>query len=133
MIEFVADKIPWIDTLWDGVHTAIRPLGGALIAVTTLGEASPARRPRRPARRRPGRGSHLTKADAGHRQRQPEPFSNWMLSLFEDAFVFALAGLALKFPALAFVVVLGLLALLTSSRWRSCAPSGAGVSGEQPA
>src|SRR5262245_5824774 len=40
-VEFFADKIPYFDTLWDMVHTAIRPLGGALIAVTTLGEASP--------------------------------------------------------------------------------------------
>src|SRR5687767_3224871 len=41
LIEFFADKIPYVDTLWDMVHTAIRPVGGALIAVTTLGEASP--------------------------------------------------------------------------------------------
>src|SRR5262245_25160614 len=40
-IEFIADKVPWVDTVWDGIHTAIRPLGGALIAVTTLGDASP--------------------------------------------------------------------------------------------
>ena len=41
LIEFFADKIPYVDTLWDVLHTAIRPVGGALIAVTTLGEASP--------------------------------------------------------------------------------------------
>ena len=35
--EFVADKIPWFDSIWDAVHTAIRPVGGAVIAVTTLG------------------------------------------------------------------------------------------------
>ena len=40
-IEFVADKVPWVDTAWDAVHTVIRPIGGAFIAVTTLGEASP--------------------------------------------------------------------------------------------
>ncbi len=37
-IEFVADKIPWVDSLWDTVHTFIRPAGGALVAVATLGE-----------------------------------------------------------------------------------------------
>jgi Domain of unknown function (DUF4126) len=40
-IEFFADKIPYFDSLWDAIHTAIRPIGGAVIAVTTLGEASP--------------------------------------------------------------------------------------------
>jgi hypothetical protein len=42
LLEFVADKIPWFVSLWDAVHTVVRPLGGALIAVTALGEASPA-------------------------------------------------------------------------------------------
>ena len=40
LVEFFADKIPYVDSLWDLIHTAIRPLGGALIAVGTLGEAS---------------------------------------------------------------------------------------------
>src|SRR5678815_5986931 len=35
-IEFFADKIPYFDSLWDAIHTAIRPVGGAVIAVTTL-------------------------------------------------------------------------------------------------
>src|SRR5437773_7163842 len=33
LIEFTADKIPWVDTLWDMIHTVVRPVGGALIAV----------------------------------------------------------------------------------------------------
>ena len=37
-VEFVADKVPWIDSLWDTVHTLVRPLGGALVAVATLGD-----------------------------------------------------------------------------------------------
>src|SRR5689334_2796403 len=41
LVEFFADKIPYVDSLWDFIHTAIRPVGGALIAVTTLGHASP--------------------------------------------------------------------------------------------
>src|SRR5215469_12608438 len=32
LVEFVADKIPWLDSLWDAVHTVVRPAGGALIA-----------------------------------------------------------------------------------------------------
>ncbi|HSP90718.1 MAG TPA: DUF4126 domain-containing protein, partial [Vicinamibacterales bacterium] len=42
VVEFLADKIPLVDTIWDTLHTFIRPLGGALIAIATLGEASPA-------------------------------------------------------------------------------------------
>ena len=41
-IEFVADKIPWVDSIWDSVHTFIRPVGGALIAVAALGDQAPA-------------------------------------------------------------------------------------------
>ncbi len=40
-VEFIADKVPWVDTLWDTVHTFIRPLGGAAVAVASLGDASP--------------------------------------------------------------------------------------------
>jgi hypothetical protein len=103
VIEFVADKVPWLDSLWDGVHTAIRPLGGALIAVTTLGEASPVMQGMVALL---GGGlaasSHLTKAGARVTvNTSPEPISNWTLSLAEDGFVFVLALLALKFPLLA--------------------------------
>ena len=72
-IEFIADKIPWVDSIWDAVHTVIRPLGGALIAVQTLGDASPATEdPRRPARRHP-RGRHASHQgrDPGRCQHQP--------------------------------------------------------------
>ena len=41
VIEFVADKVPWVDSIWDSVHTLIRPVGGALIAVASLGELRP--------------------------------------------------------------------------------------------
>ncbi len=40
-IEFVADKIPWVDSLWDTVHTLIRPVGAVLIASQALGDADP--------------------------------------------------------------------------------------------
>ena len=42
IVEFFADKIPWVDSIWDAVHTVVRPIGGALIAVAALGEARPA-------------------------------------------------------------------------------------------
>src|ERR1700739_3961788 len=40
-LEFFADKIPWVDSVWDAVHTVIRPVGGALIAVAAIGHAQP--------------------------------------------------------------------------------------------
>jgi len=42
LVEFFADKVPYIDTAWDIAHTAIRPLGGAFVAVASLGDVSPA-------------------------------------------------------------------------------------------
>lgn len=107
VVEFVADKIPWFDTIWDGVHTAIRPLGGALVAVSTLGEAPPGLQGMVALI---GGGlaasGHLTKASTRVTvNASPEPFSNWALSLGEDVFVIGLALLALQYPLLALGVV----------------------------
>lgn len=41
-MEFFSDKIPWVDSLWDGIHTLIRPVGGGLLAIQTLGTTDPA-------------------------------------------------------------------------------------------
>src|ERR1700719_4127404 len=41
-LEFFADKIPWVDSIWDAVHTIIRPIGGALLAIQVLGQPNPA-------------------------------------------------------------------------------------------
>jgi hypothetical protein len=108
VVEFVADKIPWFDSIWDTVHTAVRPLGGAVIAVTTLGDASPT------TEVLVGllggtlaAGTHFTKS--GTRavvNTSPEPFSNWILSLGEDAFVITLGLVALKYPVIAAGVVI---------------------------
>jgi hypothetical protein len=108
LVEFVADKIPWVDSLWDALHTVIRPVGGALIAVTTLGEASPAVE---------GlvallggslaAGTHFTKSGTrAAANTSPEPFSNWILSLSEDIFVVGLGFISLKYPIVAAVIVI---------------------------
>jgi hypothetical protein len=111
LVEFAADKIPWGDTLWDSVHTFIRPLGGALVAVAGLGEASPATQGMMALLGGVvATSSHVTKA--GTRvaaNTSPEPLSNWFLSLFEDAFVVALAALAIQYPLAALAVSLLLL------------------------
>lgn len=114
VVEFFADKVPWVDSLWDALHTVIRPVGGALIAVATLGEASPAVA---------GlvalvggtlaAGSHLTKAGTrAMANTTPEPFTNWILSFTEDVFVVGLGFLALKYPVAAAVVVAVALVLM---------------------
>ncbi|HWT46334.1 MAG TPA: DUF4126 domain-containing protein, partial [Vicinamibacterales bacterium] len=107
-IEFFADKIPWLDSAWDAVHTFIRPVGGAAIAVATLGHASPATETLVALLGGAlATSTHLSKT--GTRvlaNASPEPFTNWMLSLGEDAFVVGLSALALAHPAAAAIVVL---------------------------
>lgn len=114
LVEFFADKIPYFDSLWDILHTAIRPLGGALIAVTTLGDASPGVE---------GlvallggtvaAGSHLTKTSTrAVANASPEPASNWALSFGEDVFVVGLGYLALAHPIAALVIAVVLLILI---------------------
>ena len=120
LIEFVADKIPWLDSLWDAVHTVIRPIGGALIAVATLGHASPAVEGL--AALFGGTlaaGTHFSKAGTrALANASPEPFSNWILSITEDVFVVGLGMLALKHPVIALaVVVLCLILMLTFATW----------------
>ena len=97
VVEFVADKVPWIDTLWDTAHTVVRPLGGAVIAVSTLGEASPwLQGIAALAGGTLAAGGHLTKAGTrAAANMSPEPFTNWALSLAEDVFVVGLGALAL--------------------------------------
>lgn len=106
-VEFVADKIPWFDTVWDTVHTAIRPLGGAIIAVTTLGEANPGLEALIALLGGSvAAGTHFSKTGTrALANTSPEPFSNWILSLSEDAFVVGLGLVALKYPVLALAVV----------------------------
>ena len=107
VVEFVADKVPWVDSMWDSVHTAIRPIGGALIAMPAIGDASPAIEGL--AALLGGSlaaGTHLTKAGTrAVANTSPEPFSNWALSFSEDLFVVGLGWLALQFPVAALIVV----------------------------
>jgi hypothetical protein len=119
VVEFFADKVPWVDTMWDAIHTAIRPIGGAFIAVTTIGDASPgAQALAALLGGTVAASSHFTKA--GTRviaNSSPEPFSNWILSVTEDVFVVGLAFLALTHPIAALtisVVLLGTIAVFAA-------------------
>ena len=107
-LEFLADKIPWLDSAWDAVHTFIRPIGGALLAIQVLGHPGPVFTVI--VALLAGSTSlvaHTAKAATRlAANTSPEPFSNIGLSLGEDAAV--LGGLALVHfnPLLALVIFL---------------------------
>ena len=114
VVEFFADKIPYFDSLWDAIHTAIRPIGGALIAVTTLGDASPAMQAFVALLGGAvAASSHLTKTSTrAAANTSPEPFSNWILSLAEDVFAVGLGYTALAHPVIALAIAVVVLALI---------------------
>ncbi len=100
MVEFVADKMPGVDTGWDSLHTFIRIPAGALLAAGAVGQMDPALSL---AAAIVGgilaAGSHATKA--GTRvliNASPEPFSNWAMSIFEDVLVVGGLWTALQHP-----------------------------------
>ena len=120
VVEFIADKIPWVDTIWDGIHTLIRPVGGALIAVATIGQARPSVQVVAAlAGALLATSTHVAKASTrAIANTSPEPFSNWTLSLAEDGLVLALGVLALTHPLAATIVVAGsLVAIVLAGRW----------------
>jgi hypothetical protein len=114
IVEFVADKIPWVDSIWDAIHTVVRPIGGALIAVASVGHLAPQMEAVVAlAGAALATSSHLTKAGTrAAANTSPEPFSNWILSFSEDGFVIGLAILALNYPLAAAVVVLVALTII---------------------
>jgi hypothetical protein len=113
LVEFFADKIPYVDSLWDAVHTFIRPAAAALLAFSAMGDV--------PETWRWGAGllaggialtSHGTKATTrAAANTTPEPVSNWLLSLAEDGLAIFLAWMAATYPYITLVIVLVLLVL----------------------
>ena len=114
LVEFVADKVPWVDSLWDSVHTFIRPFGAAVLGVAAVGDVDAV--VKTAAFLLSGSialSSHSAKA--GTRlavNHSPEPFSNVGLSLAEDGLVVAGVWLALAHPVIALVIVLLLVAII---------------------
>lgn len=109
-IEFFADKIPWVDSSWDAVHTFIRPVGGTLLALAALGEMDPAVSVI--AALLGGGTSLVTHATkAGGRlliNMSPEPVSNSVASIGEDGLVLGGLGLMAFAPVVAFFVFLAI-------------------------
>ena len=127
VVECFADKIPWVDSAWDAVHTAIRPVGGALIAVASFGEMGEGVPLSEVLMAVLGgsvaAGAHLTKASTRAAvNTSPEPVSNWVLSISEDLFVVGLGTLAINYPVAAFavasVLILCFLGVISRTAWR---------------
>ena len=114
VVEFLADKIPGVDSAWDFVQTFVRIPAGAALAASVFGDAGAATT--LAAAILGGTlaaGSHLAKA--GTRMvinTSPEPFSNWAASFGEDLAVGALLCLAWAHPLVALVVLVVLVALM---------------------
>ena len=110
--EFLADKVAWVDSAWDGVHTIIRPLGGALLALAIIDPGQPVWQI---VTLLLGGGSALLTHGAKASARaavntSPEPVSNVVISGAEDVATTTALLVALANPWVALVLVLLLLA-----------------------
>ena len=113
LAEFLADKVMWIDSAWDAVHTLVRPVGGALLSLAIVDPKDGAWQV--VALLLGGGAALLTHgAKAGTRAAvnvSPEPFSNIAVSSGEDVVTGGLLFLVLAHPAVAGVVALVLIGL----------------------
>ena len=122
-VEFFADKLPWLDSVWDAVHSFIRIPAGAALAAAVFGDSGTALALAAAILGGTLAGAaHLAKAGTrAALNTSPEPFTNWTASLAEDAMVPFGLWLALAHP-LAFFVLLALFvaaaALLARLIWR---------------
>jgi Domain of unknown function (DUF4126) len=116
LVEFIADKIPYVDSAWDAVHTFIRPPAAAVMAYSAFGSI-PEEWKVSAALLAGGVAltSHGAKASTrAAANTSPEPVSNWTLSLLEDGLAVFLAWMAAAHPILTagIVVVLVIVAVL---------------------
>lgn len=111
--EFFADKIMWLDSIWDAVHSLVRPLGGALLALAVIDPGDPATQVLAFIL---GGGASLLAhgGKAGARaviNTSPEPVSNVAASTAEDVVTVGLLYLAYEYPVVAGAIALALLVL----------------------
>lgn len=122
-VEFLADKVPWLDSVWDQVHTFIRIPAGALLAAGATGDTVSA------LTIAAGilggtitAGTHFAKAGSRIAMNaSPEPFSNWTASFTEDALVLGGLYLAIRHPIVFlvfFVLFVAMLVWLVPKLWR---------------
>jgi hypothetical protein len=113
-IEFFADKTPGVDTGWDAIHTFVRIPAGAMLAAGAIGDLNPA--VELTAAILGGSlaaGAHATKA--GSRvliNTSPEPFSNWIASVSEDAIVITGVWASINHPILFLIALAGFVLLM---------------------
>jgi hypothetical protein len=113
VIEFVADKIPYVDSVWDVIHSVVRPVGAAVLAYSAVGNVDPQWQVLAALI---GGGVALTSHTAKASTRaaanlSPEPFSNWVLSFVEDVLAVGVVWLAAAHPWIALGIVLALIML----------------------
>ena len=113
-VEFVADKIPLVDTLWDALHTFIRVPAGAIVAGAATSDLNPTVQV---VALLLGGGlalsTHGTKATARAAvNTSPEPFSNWGLSILEDIITIGAAVLAVFNPLVMLAIIIVFLLLV---------------------
>lgn len=113
-VEFVADKVPYVDTVWDAVHTFVRVPAGAALALAATADLDPSARV---IALLLGGGlalsSHGTKASVRAAANvSPEPLTNWALSLVEDVLAVGAVVLAVFHPLLILAVIAIFLLLL---------------------
>jgi hypothetical protein len=121
VIEFVADKIPYVDSAWDALHTFIRPPAAAILSYSAFAESFPEEW--RLAAALVAGGVALTSHGAKASTRaaanaSPEPLSNWTLSLLEDGFAVFLAWMAAEHPLLTATLVVVLVILAVFVIWK---------------
>jgi hypothetical protein len=124
VVEFFADKVPFLDSFWDTIHTFIRPIGAAAIGAVIAGDSESI------GAALGGIVSGLLALDAHSAKAStrvmvnasPEPVSNAAVSLFEDFGVALLVVLAVTFPVITIIVVAALVVAATALTiwlWRS--------------
>ena len=108
LAEFFADKVPWVDSIWDAVHSVVRPIGGALLSMAIVDGGDPAWQVG--SLLLGGGAAFLAHAGkAGARtlvNASPEPFSNVVVSTGEDVATVGLLGLAIANPVAAALIAL---------------------------
>jgi hypothetical protein len=122
LVEFIADKIPYVDSAWDALHTFIRPPAAALLSYSAFAGGGVPEEWRLSAALLAG-GVALTSHGAKASTRaaanaSPEPVSNWTLSLLEDGFAVFLAWMAAEHPLLTAAVVVVLVVLAVFLIWK---------------
>jgi Domain of unknown function (DUF4126) len=122
VVEFVADKIPYVDTAWDGIHTFIRPPAAAFLSYTAFtGEGFP--EDWKLAAALLAGSVALTSHGAKASTRAavnvtPEPVSNWTLSVLEDGLVVFLTWMAAQHPLLTACLVVVLVVVAVFVIWQ---------------